>query len=51
MYKDRLSDKLYMFNEVKKYSHDPQLMKQFNLLLKKRKEMQRAMDLINKHTN
>jgi len=23
MYKDRLSDKLYMFNEVKKYSHDP----------------------------
>ena len=23
MYKDRLSDKLYMFNEVKKFSHDP----------------------------
>ena len=50
MYKDRLSDKLYMFNEVDKMSHDPLLMKQFNMLLKKRKEMQRAMDLINKHT-
>ena len=49
MFKDRLSDKLYMYNEVNKISHDPLLVKQFNMLLRKRKEMQRAMELINKH--
>jgi hypothetical protein len=49
LYKDRLSDKLYVFNEVNKISHDPLLMRQFNQLLRKRKEMQRAMDILNKH--
>ena len=48
MYKDRLSDKLYMFDEVNKLSKDPGLIKQFNLLLRKRREMQRAQELMNK---
>jgi hypothetical protein len=42
--KEVLNDKLYMFDKVDKLSQDPFLMKSMNMLIKKRKEMFKAME-------
>jgi hypothetical protein len=47
-HKEVLNDKLYMFDKVDKISQDPLLMKQFNVLMKKRKEMFKAIEKMEK---
>ena len=41
MHKEKLNDKLFMFSEVEKVSHDPKLQKEMKIMFKRLKEMQR----------
>lgn len=48
MFKEGVNEKLYMFDKVDKAHHDHDLFKQFNVLIKKRKDMFKAMEKIEK---
>ena len=44
----QFSDKLYMFNEVEKATEDQNVYKQFNQIIKRRREMFKAMEKLEK---